>query len=162
MTEAHIIDVAGLDDGDSIRVEVPVTLSIRMDLATLADPAVAEVEVTASAAGYEVAGDITAEVSFQCHRCLAPIEDTMVAAVNDLVTGDPDDGQPTVTNNRIDLLPIARDAVGLAIPLRPLCKEDCQGLCPVCGNDLNSDPCGGHDEAPENPFTVLEHLFDPD
>ena len=106
------------------------------------------------------ADEAIAELALQCHRCLAPIEQTLVVDVDDLVTVDPDDGQPTVEADRIDLVPIVRDAVGLAMPLRPLCKADCKGLCPVCGSDLNSDPCGGHDEAPENPFTVLEHLFD--
>lgn len=162
MVEAHLVDVAGMDDGDRIHVEVPIALAIHMDLATLIDPARLEVDITATPAGFEVAGRATADMSLQCHRCLTPIAETLDVPVDDLVTADAEDGQPTVENDRIDLLPIARDAVGLAIPLRPLCKEDCKGLCPVCGNDLNSEPCGGHDEAPENPFAVLEHLFDPE
>ena len=160
MIEAHIVDVAGMDDGDSIHVEVPITLSMSMDLAALRQPADVAVDIDATPAGYEVKGQASAELALQCHRCLTPIEDTLVVEVDDLVTADPEDGQPTVEDDRIDLLPIARDAVGLAMPLRPLCREDCKGLCPVCGSDLNSDPCGGHDEAPENPFAVLEHLFD--
>jgi uncharacterized protein len=43
-----------------------------------------------------------------------------------------------------------RDAVTLALPLRPLCREDCKGLCARCGNDLNAGPCdcGGDDIDP--------------
>lgn len=162
MTEAHIVDVAGLDDGERLHVEVPVQLDITMDLAALDGPTSVEVDITRSAAGFDVKGEATARMALQCHRCLTAIDDTLVVPIDDLVTRDPDDGQPDVVDDRIDLVPIARDAVGLAIPLRPLCRDDCRGLCPVCGNDLNSDPCGGHDEAPANPFAVLEHLFDPE
>jgi len=160
MVEASIVDVAGVDDGDSVHVEVSIPLSITMDLGSLQEPTEVSVDIEGTAAGYEVVGQAIAELSLQCHRCLTPIAETLVVDVDDLVTADPDDGQPTVVGDRIDLVPIVRDAVGLSMPLRPLCKADCQGLCPVCGSDLNSDPCGGHDEAPENPFTVLEHLFD--
>lgn len=160
MVEASIVDVAGVDDGDRVQVEVSMPLAITMDLGSLQEPTEVSVDIEGTAAGYEVVGQAIAELALQCHRCLAPIEQTLVVDVDDLVTADPDDGQPTVKADRIDLVPIVRDAVGLAMPLRPLCKADCKGLCPVCGSDLNSDPCGGHDEAPENPFTVLEHLFD--
>jgi len=41
----------------------------------------------------------------------------------------------------IDLAPFIREQVLLALPMRPLCAEDCRGLCPGCGMDLNDDPC---------------------
>lgn len=160
MTEAHVVDVAGLDEGDHVRVETPIELAMNMDLATLDRSADVTVDIVATAAGFVVEGEVEAGLKLQCHRCLAPVDEILEVVIDDLATLDPDDGQPTVVDDRIDLLPIVRDAVGLAIPLRPLCRDDCRGLCPVCGNDLNSEPCGGHDEAPENPFSVLEHLFD--
>ncbi len=160
MAEAHIVDVAAMDDGDRIHVETPVALTIEMDLATLIGPTRLDLFIEASPAGFAITGEAAADLALQCHRCLTSIEETLMVPVDDLVTVDPADGQPTVEDDRIDLLPIARDAVGLEIPLRPVCSADCRGLCPVCGTDLNSEPCGGHDEAPENPFAVLEHLFD--
>lgn len=156
---ASVVDVSGLDHGDRLHVEVAIPLSLTMDLATLQGPTDLAVDIEATPAGFEVTGLATADLTLVCHRCVAPIEEKLEVEVDDLVTEDPDDGQPTVESDRIDLVPIALDAVGLAVPLRPVCRDDCKGLCPVCGSDLNSDPCGGHDEAPENPFTVLEHLF---
>jgi uncharacterized metal-binding protein YceD (DUF177 family) len=42
----------------------------------------------------------------------------------------------------------------------PDCQEDCKGLCPICGTDLNSDPCDGHGEDSGSPFAVLKDLFE--
>jgi len=42
----------------------------------------------------------------------------------------------------VDLRPAVRDELALAVPAYPLCREDCAGLCPVCGADLNAGPCG--------------------
>ncbi len=53
------------------------------------------------------------------------------------------------------------DAVLLALPLRPLCRPDCLGLCGVCGADLNTGSCPGHGEAAASPFTVLRDLLEP-
>ena len=47
----------------------------------------------------------------------------------------------------IDLEPVLRDAAMLDLPFIPLCREDCAGLCPTCGVNLNDDPDHGHDEA---------------
>lgn len=44
-------------------------------------------------------------------------------------------------NEEIDLTPLFRDQVVLAVPFAPLCKEDCKGLCPQCGADRNLEPC---------------------
>jgi len=41
----------------------------------------------------------------------------------------------------LDLLPMVRDAVHLAVPIAPRCRPDCRGLCPDCGADLNKGPC---------------------
>ncbi|MCX6843635.1 MAG: DUF177 domain-containing protein [candidate division WOR-3 bacterium] len=43
--------------------------------------------------------------------------------------------------NWLDLLPMVRDAIHLAVPIAPWCRPDCLGLCPVCGADLNKGPC---------------------
>ena len=43
--------------------------------------------------------------------------------------------------DQLDLMPLARDAVLLHLPLAPLCRDDCAGLCPSCGNDLNQSTC---------------------
>ena len=58
--------------------------------------------------------------------------------------------EESYAGKEIDLRPAIREQVLLSIPPSPLCKEDCQGLCPVCGKDLNEGDCG-HDKTPPDP-----------
>jgi uncharacterized protein len=63
-----------------------------------------------------------------------------------------------VNENRLDLSAWARDAVALALPEQILCREDCAGLCAVCGEDLNENP-HEHDEERSDPrWAALEAL----
>jgi uncharacterized protein len=51
---------------------------------------------------------------------------------------------------KIDLEPVLREEMTLALPINPVCKPDCQGLCPICGNDLNRTTCY-HEDTPIDP-----------
>jgi uncharacterized protein len=75
---------------------------------------------------------------------------------------EPDEDRlPIERGGHIDLEPVVRDEVGLALPLVPLCREDCLGLCPTCGTDLNTAPCSGHADEIESPFSALRQLLEP-
>jgi uncharacterized protein len=65
-----------------------------------------------------------------------------------------------MTGDRLDLAGVLREQVILAIPMQPLCREDCLGLCPVCGQNRNERTCGCPEERQENPFAVLKQLQD--
>ena len=52
------------------------------------------------------------------------------------------DGEGGLRGNWLDLLPVVRDAIHLAVPIAPRCRPDCRGLCPYCGADLNKGQCG--------------------
>ncbi len=60
----------------------------------------------------------------------------------------------------IDLGAISMEAVALALPVKPLCRKDCAGLCPVCGADRNTDACGCEEIRTDSPFAVLQGLRD--
>jgi uncharacterized protein len=62
-------------------------------------------------------------------------------------------------HHEIDLAEAVREHVLLNLPLRPLCRPDCAGLCPVCGKNLNQGPCGGHDEQADERLAVLATLL---
>ena len=51
-----------------------------------------------------------------------------------------------------------QEVLALALPVQPLCREDCRGLCPRCGVDRNAESCECRDERPASPFAVLERL----
>lgn len=59
----------------------------------------------------------------------------------------------------IDFTDAIQEQAILALPFNPLCKADCRGLCPRCGNDLNLGPCLCNDAEPEGPFAVLKDLI---
>ena len=64
----------------------------------------------------------------------------------------------TYSGDEIDLTPEIVEQVLLDIPLKPLCKEDCRGLCPTCGFDLNVAECGCDREKYNLKFNVLKNF----
>ncbi len=59
----------------------------------------------------------------------------------------------------LDLAPLARDAILLDLPLAPLCREDCAGLCPTCGADRNEEACDCPTEVIDPRWVALEALL---
>jgi uncharacterized protein len=64
--------------------------------------------------------------------------------------------------DRLDLGEVIREQVLLGLPLKPLCREDCRGLCPSCGKNRNTSPCGctPEEEAGDARLEPLRKLFD--
>ena len=91
--------------------------------------------------GVLVSGTASAAVTGQCARCLEPLVDRLEVELVELFaypdtatdnSTDPDEVS-RVVDGLVDLEPVVRDAVLLALPQAPLCSEDCPGLCPECG-----------------------------
>ncbi|HSK16424.1 MAG TPA: DUF177 domain-containing protein [Gaiellaceae bacterium] len=97
-----------------------------------------------------------------CVRCLADAGvDVRVAAREYQATspGDADElTTPYLADGKLDLSAWARDAVALALPDKILCREDCAGLCPVCGRDLNREPHEHEGEASDPRWSALAEL----
>jgi DUF177 domain-containing protein len=100
--------------------------------------------------GVLVTGTVTGPVEGECGRCLRPISDTIVVPMQELYAYEhsttdettDEDEVGRVQGDLIDLEPALRDAVVLALPTNPLCREDCEGLCPECGtprDELTAD-----------------------
>lgn len=119
------------------------------DLACLACsvPEGAEVELDVTlesvAGGVSVAGSLCAPWVGECRRCLEPASGTLRIQVLEHYTegGDGSDTYPLV-DDVVDLEPMIHDAILLELPLAPLCRTDCRGLCPRCGANLNEEDCG--------------------
>jgi uncharacterized protein len=90
----------------------------------------------------------------ECGRCLTEfiqmlrIDSTELYAFNK--SGSTESGLLVPENGKIDLAPLIREEMVLAIPINPLCRPDCKGLCPECGEDLNEHP-HTHEELPVDP-----------
>ena len=102
-----------------------------------------DVEVEAVSGGVMVSGTIEADWLGECRRCLGPATGHLTTAVRELYEPG-SDGEETypLEGDRLDLAPLARDAVLLELPQAALCGEQCRGLCPTCGADLNQGDCG--------------------
>jgi uncharacterized protein len=59
-------------------------------------------------------------------------------------------------DGKVAVAPIAEEQVQMAIPMKPLCREECLGLCPQCGKDRNLAPCGCGDEAADPRWAALQ------
>jgi len=92
-------------------------------------------------------GTLATTAAASCRRCLEPVTAPIRAEVRALFTQDPDalddpDSYPLATDaTEIDLTAAVREELILAAPHYVLCREDCRGLCPRCGKDLNAGPC---------------------
>jgi uncharacterized protein len=105
--------------------------------------------------GVLVSGTATGPIEGECGRCLRPIGDTLVVPLQELYAYEHSATDETTEEDEVgrlqgdlfDLEPALRDAVVLALPTNPLCREDCPGLCPECGVHWDDLPAGhGHRE----------------
>ncbi|MCW2615042.1 MAG: hypothetical protein JWN08_2036 [Frankiales bacterium] len=120
--------------------------------------------------GVLVTGTATVPLTGECGRCLEPISDTLVVDLQELyayadsttdLTGE-DDETARMEGDFLDLEPVLRDAVVLALPLTPLCQEDCSGLCVDCGERLDDLPEDHAHAAPDPRWAALQSLSAPD
>lgn len=102
----------------------------------------------------------TATVHMICTKCLTKWDEEISVAAKQYFGVIPDEDGFGITDGEIDMSLPARAELALALPAAPVCREDCLGLCPTCGTDLNSDPCDGHGDDTDSPFAVLKDLFD--
>ena len=127
------------------------------ELATLVLEVPLRVDVTLDSIteGIYVQGTVEFTSRQTCNRCLTEWEEVDTAAIGQLFSGEPDENGYGLEEGTIDLEGPVRDEILLALPLVPLCRDDCRGLCPTCGSDLNNDPCDGHPVASTSPFAGL-------
>jgi len=93
--------------------------------------------------GILVTGTLKARWRGVCRRCLEPAEGELRVDVRELCVEHGDQETTyALGHDELDLEPIVHDACILDLPLAPLCKEGCLGLCPECGANRNVEPCG--------------------
>jgi uncharacterized protein len=102
----------------------------------------ADVTLESVAGGVAVSGVVTGPWVGECRRCLAPASGTLRVPVRELYTvgGDGEDTYPLV-DEAVDLEDLVHDAALLELPMAPLCRDGCRGLCPICGVNRNEQSC---------------------
>jgi uncharacterized protein len=123
-----------------------------------------------------IEGVVTATATFECSRCLdtytQKVEGNFTIVARQLKIGEaiPDSAEED-TNEidsfiylehnefTLDITEYVHDAFLLALPLKPVCRENCKGLCPVCGTNLNEHECNCHRKLVDPRWYVLSDLF---
>ena len=122
--------------------------------------------------GVAISGRLQGDVSVICSRCLGEIAldvshdffyeclpaEAMEEEKEELSRDSVDIHY--YTGGEIDITALVQEQLALALPMRPLCKEDCKGLCPKCGANLNKGDCGCKKEAVDLRFAALKKLKD--
>jgi len=138
-------------------------------------PLLAKVSLQREGDRVTVAGELAVTVLLPCDRCLEsyPFDLRSTFQVN-LELVDPLDQSPAgaehlchfdemetieLSQPLVDVADLLAEQLYLALPLKRLCREECRGLCPSCGADLNRDPsCDCHRGVKDSPFAALRHL----
>ncbi|WP_152362405.1 YceD family protein [Microlunatus speluncae] len=104
--------------------------------------------------GVLVTGTAVVQLRGECVLCLGDVSRELTVDLQELYvypgSEAEEDEASRLQNDLVDLEPILRDQVVLDLPFRPLCRDDCEGLCATCGANLNDNPDHGHD-APVDP-----------
>ena len=147
-------------------VPAPADLGIEVLRVPEGSPIDIDLRLEAVMEGVLVTGTATAALEGECVRCLEPISDEIDVRFQELFMYDDDQDQPSEEDDEvsrlegdlIDLEPLLRDAVVLALPFQPLCEDDCPGLCPECGARLADDPDHAHEAAIDPRWGKLQEL----
>ena len=119
----------------------------------------ATLHVESTSGGMVVNGVVAAQARGECSRCLAELGLSIESDVDEIYQRVPEneDVYP-LEGDQLDLRPMVRETVLLAIPEAPLCSPTCRGLCPVCGVDLNRGTCECARPSADDRWSVLDQL----
>lgn len=114
-------------------------------------------------------GDTQARLKLECGRCLTEFVQPVTSRIEFILEMDDekigmdtkDDDYQFISKETIayDLNPRVREAMILTLPIKPLCKEDCQGLCQLCGTNLNEKTCNCVRETVDPRWSRLKELL---
>lgn len=172
-TDAMILRVSDLtEDGVHIEaveepgwlVNLPELLSEDSDLKLLSKIGI-DLQVTRVLKEITVIGNIRLLIETPCSRCLVPVKielNPMISLVlspgDKLSVEDKDIEHETYHGDEIDLSSYLMEQVAISLPVKVVCKEDCKGLCTLCGANLNTEVCACNREQIDPRFSVLKNL----
>jgi uncharacterized protein len=150
------LDVASLREGSTrLDRQIAPDAMPREDDYRLLAPVVLEASATRARARVGIAGQAATTLELMCSRCLegfpAPVtatfdlaympSDAAPAGGGEIEVADEDINTAYYQHGQIDLAELIHEQLYLVLPMKPLCKDDCRGLCPVCGANRNTTAC---------------------
>ena len=156
---SEILDQPGRRRDIVVAAPVP---DVGVGLARLSDsPVEAELCAQSVVEGVLVTGRLWGAGAADCARCARPVPLDITLEICELFVApghELADEAYELAGADVDLEPVFRDALTLALPLNPLCDAGCKGLCPHCGRDLNEGVCSCHVESSDPRWAPLEEL----
>ncbi len=156
----------GTEHSVTTSVPAPADLGIEVLGVPEGSPVDLDLRLEAVVEGVLVTGTARAGLQGECVRCLEPVTDEVTVDLCELFVYDDepvagageDDETSRLEGDLLDLEPLLRDAVVLALPFQPLCREDCPGLCVECGARLADDPDHAHEAEIDPRWAALQGL----
>ena len=113
----------------------------------------------------ELEADVTGTLHTSCARCMKPVQEAFDAKVSETLMqegaqAELDQDVILFSGYSLSVDEIVLNSILVSMPVRYLCKEDCKGLCPTCGKDLNDGGCGCSSDVVDPRFEVLSKLCD--
>jgi uncharacterized protein len=119
--------------------------------------------LTRTSLGILVEGSLQGKLGLECVRCLSSYDQILTALFEDLFVypaSRADDPLLAIPETAIlDLTPVLREYLLLDVPIQPLCRPDCKGLCPICGESISENKCDHHETEIDPRFEVLKKLL---
>jgi len=146
-----LIDVRSLDEGlNEIELIIPAS---NLSIGPLKEDVRVQFKLLKTGEKLAVKGDVTFSLILECSRCLTEFRKEFTEKLDVFfLPGFSEAKEKELSEDEVrtlfyggkgvDLFPVIRDTILLSIPMKPLCREDCKGLCPKCGKNLNDGPCG--------------------
>jgi DUF177 domain-containing protein len=135
----EVIEAELETDADAFRIVEPVSLAF---------------DIRKSNEQFQLTGRVRTTLELPCSRCLEPLTSpvdaefdlryhprTTTAGGDERQVDEADFSSASYENEEIDLGQLIRERLYLSLPMKPLCREDCLGLCPDCGTNLNRGTC---------------------
>jgi uncharacterized protein len=173
-----LIDISTIGpDGLSVRGEVPLDrLRLEGSLEALLTRPRLDARFTAGRRGITLEAHLDTRLTLTCVRCLAPYEvplshdftlTLVVEAPRPEAGAAPAGGSDRdartdeldlfpIRGNQVDLTEVVREQIDLCIPMNPVCRSDCPGLCARCGASLDDGPCGCPSESSDPRWAALK------
>jgi uncharacterized protein len=107
-----------------------------------------------------IEGKIKTDLTLKCSRCLESFDYTLENDFEEeLSNNDDDDDSIHFDGDVVDITEIILNNIVLSLPMKVICSEECRGLCPHCGSNINTDKCGCTDEILDPRLAVLKDLL---
>lgn len=150
--------------------ESPEALELRAEGASFEEPVKVNLSVSKSGAQFICRGKTRTSAKLECSRCLIIYDQPLSANLDFVVDFGASPGEPKSDEDNYFVVDpssgffsidnLVRETILLTLPLKSLCSEDCKGLCPICGTDLNKSQCGCVKKEVDPRWDKLKDLLD--